>query len=1102
MEVSGFEGIKLQLRSYKKKYYKNLIIRGSLISSALLISLFLIINFLEFNFWFNSSTRTVLLFLYLFILGFVLFTLVVKPLIFLIDNKKQLSDEEAAVQIGKYFPEVKDKLLNIIQLSNTNSDQNTLIKASIGQKSSEISVVPFSTAIDLSKNKKFLKYLTAPLLATIIILLFVPQLITESSTRIISFREEFEPEKPFSFDLRSDKLQVFRNEDFLIEMDLKGKAVPDKVKLLLDNSEVRLSNPDGYSFEYKLSNVQFPRAFQFEAAGYRSKIYQLEVIDRPKIRNFQIQLDYPDYTGKTSEVIENNTVFSVPEGTSVDVVLKTFKTNEIEVYKNKELYKKAEDTDNEAFTFSDKILKPSAYDVELLNEYGKNNEKIKLNFEAIEDRYPKIEFNRIEDTILYNNVLLGGNINDDYGITDLSLFYAKNGQDYKRLSLKFSTKNLTQNFFYNWELNDLGFTEEDKITYYIQVTDNDAVNGKKTTKTGVYTFKVPSKKEVRDEIEKNSEQAENQIDKIIEDAKELNEKLKEAEESLRGEKQLDWKDEKLISDLIKKKEEITKELEELQKQNELNNLKRERFNEQQERIKEKAEQLQELMDELLDEETKKLYDELKKLLEQQDKEDIQDALQELQKKEGDLENELERALELFKKMQFEYKLEETIQDLNELAEKQQELSEETQSKESDLEKVKEKQEEIGKEYDEVKEELDQLNELNNELKRPEPLQDTEEEKSAIEENLSESKEQLDNSKRKKASQSQQQSSESMQQLSKKLQQMQANMETVMLQENIQNLRDIVDNLVKLSFEQERILSEFSNVNQSDPRFVQLSQDQLKLREDSRIVQDSLMSLASRIFQIQSFITREVTEMTSKIESSLQAIKERKKREAVVNQQFAMTSINNLAILLDDVLQQMQMQMAESMGMQSGQPQKGNQPTPSLSELQEQLNQQIESLKKGGKSGRELSQELAKLASEQEKLRKMLEQQGKKSGSKSLEGEEGESGAGGNLQDIIEKMEETELDLVNKNITQETINRQKEILTRMLESEESLREREREQKREAETATEYEKQIPKAFEDYIRARERELEILKTVPIELKPYFKKEVNKYFRRLENSN
>ena len=99
---------------------------------------------------------------------------------------------------------------------------------------------------------------------------------------------------------------------------------------------------------------------------------------------------------------------------------------------------------------------------------------------------------------------------------------------------------------------------------------------------------------------------------------------------------------------------------------------------------------------------------------------------------------------------------------------------------------------------------------------------------------------------------------------------------------------------------------------------------------------------------------------------------------------------------------------------------------------------------------------------------------------------------------LPKMEENEIDLVNKKITEETIRRQREIETRLLEAEESLRERELDQKREGETANPYENIVPKAFEEYFKIKEKEIELLKTVPPKLYPYYKKEVNEYFKRI----
>ncbi len=499
------------------------------------------------------------------------------------------------------------------------------------------------------------------------------------------------------------------------------------------------------------------------------------------------------------------------------------------------------------------------------------------------------------------------------------------------------------------------------------------------------------------------------------------------------------------------------------------------------------------MDELLDEQTKQLYDELRKLLdEQQNTDSFQDLLEELNYKEQNLEEELARTLELFKRMQFEQQLEETISDLQELQEEQESIEEETSNKESDLEDLSEQQSEIKEEFDQLKESIEELRDKNQDLEKSEMFDDTSEEEQNIDDNLQESQEQLDNQKRKAAQKAQKKAAQNMKQLGQKLQQMQGGMEMEMMQENLDNLRDIEDNLIKLSFDQEELMKDFQKINQSDPRFVSLSQKQLKLKDDAKIIEDSLLSLANRVFQIKSFVTREVKGMNQHMEQSLDGLKKRNQSQALSNQQLTMTSVNNLALLLSDVLQQMQEQMAQA----QGKPSKSKKNQPGLGQLQQSLNKQIENLKKSGKSGRALSEELAKLAAQQEMIRKALQEAQEGIQELGEEGKDEQKGSG----DIVEKMELTETDLVNKKITAETIQRQKDILTRLLEAEKSIRERELDKEREAQQASNKEPRIPPAFKEYLKAKEKEIELLRTVPPKLNPYYKQEVNDYFKRIDN--
>ena len=334
----------------------------------------------------------------------------------------------------------------------------------------------------------------------------------------------------------------------------------------------------------------------------------------------------------------------------------------------------------------------------------------------------------------------------------------------------------------------------------------------------------------------------------------------------------------------------------------------------------------------------------------------------------------------------------------------------------------------------------------------------------------------------------------MKNLSDALAAMQSNMRKETMNENIEDLNKILDDLIKLSFKQEGLMKSFRTLKSMNPMFVTLSQEQLKLKDQVTVLSDSLLALSKRVVAISSFVTSELSELNRNINASILSLRQRKANTAVVNQQFSMTSMNNLALLLNDLLQQMRDQ-ANNQG--SGEPQ--DQPSgdlPNLRELQQQLSEQIQQLKKGGLKGRELSQELAEMAARQEMIRNELNKLNNK-----LKGQLGNENTNNTLNKAAEDMEKNELNLINKQITQELIDRQEQILTRMLEAENALINQDEDQRREAETAQDYKSRLPAALDNYLKQKSKELELLKSIPINLHPFYKSEVNEYFKRINGN-
>jgi len=300
----------------------------------------------------------------------------------------------------------------------------------------------------------------------------------------------------------------------------------------------------------------------------------------------------------------------------------------------------------------------------------------------------------------------------------------------------------------------------------------------------------------------------------------------------------------------------------------------------------------------------------------------------------------------------------------------------------------------------------------------------------------------------------------------------------------------------------------------DPQYRIIAQNQRKLKDDSKMIEDSLLALSKRVPAIKSAVNREINAINMNMDKAIAALAERLSAEGASRQQFSMTSINNLALMLNESLQQMQQQQQQSKSGGTGSCKKpggmGKKPSMSnLRKMQQQLNEQIQKMKeamekgkqpgkgkdgKGNKSGGQqgMSEQLAKLAAQQEYIRQQMQ--------KAAEGLE-QNGKQGNKPggNAAQKMEETETDLVNKLISQETINRQQEILTRLLDYEKAEKERDQDEKRQSIENKKDFLRNPNAFLEYNRLKEREIELLKTIPPALNPFYKTKVNEYFNNFD---
>lgn len=1102
-----------KLDQFIRRYYKFRIIRGILITLALVAGLFLLMTILEYYLYFGSRIRASLLILYLGLIGWVSFSLILMPLMKLFRIGKVLSYEDASAIVSEHFKNIQDKLLNTLQLiqrSSEDSNQVDLLKASIEQRSRSLSVIPFAGAINFRKNYRWLRIALVPVSFILAILILSPGIISEPADRYMKFREEFLRPLPYSIRLMNEKLEVLQQEDLEIGVMISGEEVPEELFISVNGALSSFTKNKKGLFSYIFRSVQSDFEFELVTGDYESAPYRVKVLPKPSLISFTVQIACPSYLGLNDELLTNTGDITVPEGSRLTWTIVTRDADQLLFLLGNETLESSGNGDNGKFSFTKQLASSVTYMIVPKNRYSVPQDTVSYRITVLPDGYPGIRLLKKSDSVSNGYRMYMGEIKDDHGFTDLKFCYQiffeqgsrKDTTGYINIPIDEGVSEQIFTFGVNAE--DLRVNGARRVEYFFEVADNDGINGPKHTKSEIIEWYLPTPDEIESKIEKEDQVNRMSLENSLKSSEGISRELEKMDRTLTEKANLDWQDKKAIEDIMKKTGQIIDTLEEIRNRNENNLEESRKFLETSERILDKQRQINELMDKVLTEEVKEMLKEMQDLLKQIDKNKLSSMLEEMKDKTEQLENELERNLSLLKQLELERRIDKTSRDLDKLAEEQQKLAEKSdENRHSDMELEKE-QEQLNSKYEKVKEELNTIDSLAKSDSDDLDIEQTKDLQEEIKSLMQQGSNDLKNNKTREASGKQRKAAGQMKKLSEQLQEMMLNSENEEMEEDLGDLRMILENLLRLSFTQEELLYESRRISRSDPAYQQLLLLQIEIKEKCKTVEDSLNVIARKQIFIQPVISRELRMINEHISMAIDALDNRNMQNVTANQQYTMTSMNNLAILLDEAIRQMENQMNSNM-MSKGKnacknpQQKGGQAKmKGMREMQQQIGRQLEKLKKEmsnsasgkpeNKTGKgEFSREVARLAAMQEALRNEME----KYQERLLE--EGERGAG-ELSKTIEEMERNERDLLNKTINQETLNRQQRIETRMLDSERAEQTREQEERRESEEAKSAIKRNPDAILPYKKDITGGKEMIRLEVLPVKQYYKGLINHY--------
>ena len=837
-----------------------------------------------------------------------------------------------------------------------------------------------------------------------------------------------------------------------------------------------------FAYRFTFKNVTQSMEYYMAVKETKSEPFQITVLRAPIVNRFQLKLNYPKYTQLSPQVLEEN----LGDVTTLIGTMVHFEGEGNQPIASARLV--FEESDPVKLTVSEGtrlfgsfiVQRSEKYHIELIDINNvSNSQPIAYTIHAIEDAAPQIEIVAPgKDVVLDDSMIVSLQLDakDDYGVEKIQLVYRVEGTD-DGVVVPLKTWNPTDTpvfIEFPWDIDPIGLYPGDLISYHAEAIDADNVSGPNIGKSNIYSIRFPTLAELYDAVEFEQEIEMQGLEALHDAQAEQTAITDELLEKIRKSQELTLKDEKLMERVLETQKEIektAKDLIEEMKQTTDQMQKQQLFDMQ---TVEKFQELQELMDQALSEEHKELLRKLAEALEMQELSEQEQKLMEANFNQERFLQQLDRLKDLYKQMIIQQKLEAAVNQTKELAERQERLMEQLKdladqvNQNNALDEVQgintprwdpkqlaRQEERIAGEMDNLHQTLDELGEemlelenlkrVGDEIKRLNQFaRDVQ-----IAQDLRSATQQMRGNQMQRAMESGAAAQQGLTELHQGLDNALEFMEGGNAEETLTAIREAVRSGLYLSRTHEEAIEGTDEILQSGhgqylpgevKQLQELAASELGLAAGLNLLADRLWELGTNQMQIDPKTVWRLNAAADAFERSARALEDRKPNLAVPIQKQGLADLNQAVADLLEAMDQMNQQMGEA-GLQNmlEQLEQLAQSQGQLNEMAQQLNQQMR------RQGRTPSNEqmLRRLAYEQQMIREATE--------RVADMMERLSEVLGDLNSISEEMKEVEGELQRGNLNQQVLDKQREILTRMLESSKSLQKREVSKRRQSQVA---------------------------------------------------
>ena len=1031
---------------------------------------FFIAIHLESIFFFSTKVRYTILVL---VFSIFIIMLIIFLCIFFLANKNLLSRyklNKLAYKIGEHiYPKKPDTILNANQLDEKIqiNQSKELAREYVNNVLDKIDPLKFQS---IFFNPKIISMKKLILISWLFILLgffFQYNQIANSVFRWASPNTSFKAPKPFALKSITGNVRILGGNNTDIKIYCSG-GKPDSINLRLFPSQIASHKRDStvlfFSTKRDKSGFYYfnlPELFQdyyyeaFVPAKYfweawrevTSQTDTIFVTDRPIFESFSITVIPPEYSNLTNTTQKGN--IAAIEGLLGSTVKIDLTSNMLlgscflDINQNiKEmtvLNKKAQG--------KFKITQEGLFTVNIVDTRGiTNRDPVPYKIFVIPDNYPIMNIiNPPSVTELGSlmNIPINIEIEDDYGFSNFQIAYEIQRPSYLKADPFISIFNIKelvldttfQSFDFLWGLSDMMLMPEDEIHFHFELYDNDSISGPKKKLSPRFTAKIPSLSDLYEDISKEEIRFTDNLKENISELQNLKKELKTLQLETIKSDELDWDQKKNIE---KSMEKITGEIKDFDKAIEsLSDLsneseKHDLFSPE---LMKKFKELSELIQDVFPNEILDSMEKLQQALEEMDMETIQNTLKDLAENIEKIEQDLDRYLDIFKRLQAEQKMDEIEKRMEQLFSQQNsldnELNQNNNYEKSDYARLSQQEkrnlEELNAIKDLIKQTAETVEQFSDKISKDLIEFSNDNLMNQTSDLLNETMQNLSSSQNSKAIQNSEKALTNLQEILEKLSDLNSQFKQETVSEMVSKFQGIMRDIIYLSAQEEELGDDTQNLPSNSPRLRDLAGKQQILQDQLKSIINQLMELSKETFAITPDIGRSIGKANSGMENAKTNLTERKISEAKKQQNIAMEGLNEATLDILNSIKQM-----ENSGSSSGYEQ-FMQMMQQMAGQQQNINQQGMQLAMGQMAATAQQQIMQRMLEKQQGLRKSLEQliqEMKKSGQHK----------NGELSGIKKEMDEVIKDLQKQRYTRKTKDHQRKILSKMLDSQTSMSQR--------------------------------------------------------------